>query len=231
MCYVLIYENGLQQFHWLGIRCALIGKVTADQRIRPFSGVQEMATNTCDKFIFAESHETNMSNEGILQIAKVYLRVALGGTFLTAIADRFGWLGTYGSRNVSWGDWSHFVQYVAVLNWFVPKSLIPALAAGETIIELGLGSALLLGIYQRVVAWSSAALLMSFCSHHEYCSWHSRAAELLGVHRARRRSNFGRSRTRPSHGSARSKLKQIILITCAEVRRELSSYIDNDGTP
>ncbi len=32
----------------------------------------------------------------------------------------------------------------------------------ETIIELGLGIALLLGIYQRVVAWSSAALLMSF---------------------------------------------------------------------
>jgi uncharacterized membrane protein YphA (DoxX/SURF4 family) len=32
----------------------------------------------------------------------------------------------------------------------------------ETIIELGLGIALLLGIYQRVIAWGSAALLMSF---------------------------------------------------------------------
>lgn len=54
------------------------------------------------------------------------------------------------------------MQYVAVLNWFVPKSLIHGLAVLETIIELGLGIALLLGIYQRVVAWSSAVLLMSF---------------------------------------------------------------------
>jgi putative oxidoreductase len=79
-----------------------------------------------------------------------------------AVGDRFGWLGPYGSKNVSWGDGSHFVQYVALLNSFVPKSLIPGLAVLETVIELGLGIALLLGIYQRVVAWSSAALLLSF---------------------------------------------------------------------
>ena len=103
-----------------------------------------------------------MNNERVLQIAKVFLRLALGITFLESICDRFGWLGAYGSKNVSWGDWIHFVQYVALLNSFVPKSLIPGLAVLETIIELGLGVALLLGIYQRVVAWSSAALLMSF---------------------------------------------------------------------
>ena len=103
-----------------------------------------------------------MNNERVLQIARVFLRLALGITFLVAIGDRFGLLGSYGSKNVSWGDWTHFVQYVAVLNPFVPKSLIPGLAALETVIELGLGIALLLGIYQRVVAWSSAALLMSF---------------------------------------------------------------------
>lgn len=103
-----------------------------------------------------------MKNERVLQIARVFLRLALGITFLFSIGDRFGWLGAFGSKNVSWGDWTHFVQYVAVLNSFVPKSLIPELAVLETIIELGLGIALVLGIYQRVVAWSSAALLMSF---------------------------------------------------------------------
>jgi putative oxidoreductase len=103
-----------------------------------------------------------MSQERILQIAKVFVRLALGVTFLVSIGDRFGWLGAYGSKNVSWGDWPHFVQYVAVLNSFVPKSLIPGLAILETIIELGLGIALLLGIYQRVVAWSSAGVLVSF---------------------------------------------------------------------
>jgi uncharacterized membrane protein YphA (DoxX/SURF4 family) len=103
-----------------------------------------------------------MNNERVLQIAKVFVRLALGITFLVSIGDRLGWLGAYGSKNVSWGDWIHFVQYVAVLNPLVPKTLIPGLAVLETIIELGLGIALLLGIYQRVVAWSSAGLLMSF---------------------------------------------------------------------
>jgi uncharacterized membrane protein YphA (DoxX/SURF4 family) len=103
-----------------------------------------------------------MNNERVLQIAKIFVRLALGITFLVSIGDRLGWLGAYGSKNVSWGDWTHFVQYVAALNSFLPKSLIPGLAVLETIIELALGIALLLGIYQRVVAWSSAVLLMSF---------------------------------------------------------------------
>src|SRR5215467_3558673 len=103
-----------------------------------------------------------MTEDRIFQITRVFLRFALGITFLVSIADRLGWLGPYGSKNVSWGDWKHFVQYVAVLNWFVPKVLVNGLAALETVIELGLGIALLLGAYPRLVAWSSAALLLSF---------------------------------------------------------------------
>jgi uncharacterized membrane protein YphA (DoxX/SURF4 family) len=103
-----------------------------------------------------------MRNDRIGHIARLYLRLALGVTFLVSIGDRFALLGPYGAKNVSWGDWSHFKQYVAILNWFVPKALIPGLAGLETIIELALGIALLLGIYQRLVAWSSAALLISF---------------------------------------------------------------------
>jgi uncharacterized membrane protein YphA (DoxX/SURF4 family) len=103
-----------------------------------------------------------MTNERILQIARVFLRFALAITFLVSIADRFGWLGQYGGKNVSWGDWRHFVQYVAVLNWFVPKVMVNGLAVLETIIEFGLGIALLVGVYPRVVAWSSAVLLISF---------------------------------------------------------------------
>ena len=103
-----------------------------------------------------------MSNERILQVARVFARVALSSAFLVAVADRIGLLGPYGSRNVSWGDWKHFEDYVAVLNWFVPKALIPALSVLETVIETGLGVGLLLGFYPRIVAWSSAVLLCSF---------------------------------------------------------------------
>src|SRR5271168_2040920 len=103
-----------------------------------------------------------MSNERILQLTRVVVRVALSGAFLVAVADRLGLLGPYGSRNVSWGYWKHFEDYVAVLNWFVPKGLIPALSTLETVIETGLGLGLLVGFYPRIVAWSSAVLLSSF---------------------------------------------------------------------
>lgn len=106
--------------------------------------------------------KTAMTKERVLQVSKVLLRVALGAGFLSGIADRFGLYGRPGAVGVSWGDWTHFLQFVAYLNWFVPKGLIPTLGAVETIIELGLGIALLIGFYQRIVAWASAGLLSLF---------------------------------------------------------------------
>lgn len=103
-----------------------------------------------------------MSNERILQLTRVVVRVALASAFLVAVVDRLGLLGPYGSRNVSWGNWKHFEDYVAVLNWFVPKALVPALSTLETVVETGLGLGLLVGFYPRIVAWSSAVLLCSF---------------------------------------------------------------------
>jgi hypothetical protein len=103
-----------------------------------------------------------MKDGRLLQIAKIFLRVCLGVAFLSAIVDRFGLYGPHGARNVSWGDWAHFLQFVAYLNWFMPKALIPALGIVESVVEFGLGVSLLAGIYQRAVAWASAALLASF---------------------------------------------------------------------
>jgi uncharacterized membrane protein YphA (DoxX/SURF4 family) len=103
-----------------------------------------------------------MTERRILQISCVFLRAALGITFLVAVADRFGVFGPYGSRNVSWGDFKHFEANVALLVWFVPRALIPAIAAVETGMEALLGLALLAGFYPRIVAWSSAALLLVF---------------------------------------------------------------------
>lgn len=103
-----------------------------------------------------------MTNERVLQVARIFLRLALSAAFLSAIADRFGLYGPPGTAGVSWGDWTHFLQFVAYLNWFVPKALIPTLGAVETIVEFTLAVALLVGVYQRIVAWASAALLTSF---------------------------------------------------------------------
>jgi uncharacterized membrane protein YphA (DoxX/SURF4 family) len=90
------------------------------------------------------------------------LRLALGITFLSAIADRFGWLGPPGTPNVSWGTFGHFVAYVGVLNWYLPKAVIPALAVVETAIETLCALLLVAGLWLRVTATASAVLLLSF---------------------------------------------------------------------
>jgi hypothetical protein len=46
----------------------------------------------------------------------VFLRIALGISFLSAVADRFGLWGAYGQPNVAWGDFSRFVAYTGKLN-------------------------------------------------------------------------------------------------------------------
>jgi hypothetical protein len=98
-------------------------------------------------------------NEGL---SKGFLRLSLSAAFLSAIGDRFGLWGRYGGKNVSWGDWAHFLQFVAYLNPFMPKALIPTIGVVETVLEFTLALALLGGFYQRIVAWASAALLTSF---------------------------------------------------------------------
>jgi uncharacterized membrane protein YphA (DoxX/SURF4 family) len=94
--------------------------------------------------------------------AQLYARVALGAALLSAVADRFGLWGPYGHKNVAWGDFGHFVQYSARVNSFLPAQIIPALAWGATAAETALGVCLIVGIYRRIVALSSGALLLMF---------------------------------------------------------------------
>jgi hypothetical protein len=63
----------------------------------------------------------------LTKFSSVFLRLALGISFLSAVADRFGIWGSYGQRNVSWGDYARFVAYTAKLNWFLPAAMIPTL--------------------------------------------------------------------------------------------------------
>src|SRR5215217_4345449 len=65
--------------------------------------------------------------EGLRGPATVFLRLALGLAFLSAVADRFGLWGSAGTRNVAWGDFAHFTQYTGQLNPWAPVALIPTL--------------------------------------------------------------------------------------------------------
>jgi putative oxidoreductase len=102
----------------------------------------------------AKSHEVAWQWWGML-----YLRLALGASFLSGIADRFG---LYRGRNVGYGNFAGFMRYTAQVNSFMPSSTIPFLAWAATAAELAFGLALVLGIWLRWAALGSSILLLLF---------------------------------------------------------------------
>ena len=94
--------------------------------------------------------------------SSVLLRLALGLSFLSAVADRFGWWGAFGHPNVAWGNFARFVAYTATLNWFLPPALILTLAVVSTCAELLLGLLLVVGWQTRIAAACSGIVLIAF---------------------------------------------------------------------
>lgn len=92
----------------------------------------------------------------------VLVRLALGASFLSAVADRFGLWGAYGQPNVSWGNFARFVDYTAKLNWYLPPPVIPPAAIIATAAEALLGLLLIIGWKTRMTAVLSAVLLTTF---------------------------------------------------------------------
>jgi uncharacterized membrane protein YphA (DoxX/SURF4 family) len=104
----------------------------------------------------------NLQWTGLAKFSSVFLRLALGISFLSAVADRFGLWGVYGQPNVAWGNYARFVDYTAKLNWFLPAAMIPTLAMIATAAETILGLLLVLGWKTRIVALLSGLLLITF---------------------------------------------------------------------
>jgi len=95
-------------------------------------------------------------------LTSLFLRLALGLSFLSALADRFGLWGAFGRPNVSWGTFARFVMYTGKLNWFLPEALIPALAIIATCAEGLLDLCLVIGWHTRTAALLSGILLTLF---------------------------------------------------------------------
>lgn len=97
-----------------------------------------------------------------LRWAVIAFRLAMGVTFLSAVADRFGLWGPPGSPNAGWGSWDRFVAYSTTLNWYLPGALQEPVAALATAGELLFGVALIAGIRTRLAAYGAAVLLTCF---------------------------------------------------------------------
>ena len=90
------------------------------------------------------------------------VRLSLATAFLSAVGDRLGAWGPYGSPHVSWGDWHHFRIYADRLNWYLPAAVQPAAAMLATAGEAIFAVALITGFRLREAAIGSGVLLTIF---------------------------------------------------------------------
>jgi uncharacterized membrane protein YphA (DoxX/SURF4 family) len=95
-------------------------------------------------------------------IAPLFLRLALAVSFLSAVADRFGWWGTPGTAYVSWGNWENFVAYSNSVNSFISPRWGNALAGFATFMEVALALLLLIGYRLKITAMTSGVLMLLF---------------------------------------------------------------------
>jgi uncharacterized membrane protein YphA (DoxX/SURF4 family) len=107
-------------------------------------------------------NDRNQGSTILSASSSAFLRFALGFSFLSAVADRFGLWGAFGRPRVAWGTFARFIAYTGQLNWFLPKAMIPALAVAATGAETILGILLLIGWQTRTAALLSGVLLLLF---------------------------------------------------------------------
>src|SRR5215468_12020631 len=98
----------------------------------------------------------------LAEYTTVFMRLALGSTFLAAVTDRFGLWGPPGTRNVAWGNFDTFLAYAAQLNPYLQAAWIPMVGWGVTLAEAACGLALIAGFQTRKVAVGSGLLLLAF---------------------------------------------------------------------
>jgi hypothetical protein len=79
--------------------------------------------------------KTAQLTENGTEIVRLFARFALGASFLSAVADRFGLWGPHGAKNVSWGDFAHFVEYMGAVMSLFPSSLTVSFALAATVAE------------------------------------------------------------------------------------------------
>jgi len=90
---------------------------------------------------------------------KLFLRISLSVSFLSAVADRFGW---WGENFSVWGNWENFVAYTQVINPWLPTALVSPAAITATAAEVIFPVCLLLGFKTELVAKLSGFLLLLF---------------------------------------------------------------------
>ncbi len=97
-----------------------------------------------------------------INIAQLALRIAISLSFLSAVADRFGFWGKPGSDSVVWGNWQNFVDYSNTLNFYLSPQLGEIAAVVATVLEIVFAVLLIFGFKTKLTAVASGVLLLIF---------------------------------------------------------------------
>ncbi len=93
------------------------------------------------------------------KLIKLFLRFALAFSFLSAVADRFG----FWDESIStWGNWENFLGYTQVINPWFPESFISIAGIIATVAEVVFAVFLIIGFKTELIAKLSGILILIF---------------------------------------------------------------------
>jgi len=95
-------------------------------------------------------------------LVQLYLRLSIAAGYIIFGLDRLGVWGRPGQKNISWGDWPHFMKYAAEVMGFLPYTLAAVCAVIATAAEIIFGILLLAGKWTRFSAIGSGVLALLF---------------------------------------------------------------------
>lgn len=90
--------------------------------------------------------------------------MALGASFLSAVADRLGFWGAPGDKNVAWGNWTNFLDYTGMLSFGTSDTIINIMGYSASFLEVLLGILLIIGYKIKAAAFASGILLLLFAT-------------------------------------------------------------------
>ena len=93
---------------------------------------------------------------------QLYFRFALGTGFIILVMDRLGFIGRFGQKLISWGDWNHFIGSTAILMPYLSRPLVGIIAFIATFFEVLFGICLVIGFKTRLAAYGSFILTLLF---------------------------------------------------------------------
>jgi putative oxidoreductase len=111
---------------------------------------------------FYINKQKTMQQSTNYHLPAIYLRAALGISYVWLVADRLGWLGAPGQPHISWGDWAHFMVLSRDTMSFLPDALINPLAILASLGEGVFGLLLIFGLFTRWAAIGSGLLALAF---------------------------------------------------------------------